>query len=366
MKLMIVLGTRPEIIKMASIIDACRKFNINYFLAHTEQHYDKNLSRIFFEELRIDPPKYTLAVGSGTHTVQTARALTRLEKVMLREKPDVVLVEGDTNTVLAGGLAAVKLGIPVGHVEAGLRSYDLRMPEEHNRRLVDHLSSYLFAPTEHARKILVEEHVWGKIYLTGNTVIDACLRNMPIAEEKSRIMENISFDTFALATVHRAENVDDKTVLTNLVRVFLKVNIPVVFPLHPRTLSRLKEAQLYNELTRSDNVKVLSPLGYFDFLLLMKNCEFIMTDSGGIQEEATSPNLKKMTFVLRRSTERPEAVEAGFAKVVGTELELVLYEIGKYIAKRDLIQKKLTQKESPYGDGKAGEHIVQIIKNSSF
>lgn len=356
LRLMIVFGTRPEIIKMVSVIEACKRFKVDYFLVHTNQHFDENMSPIFMRELGIPKPEYCLNVGSGTHGAQTGKALMLLEKVIMKESPDVVLIEGDTNTVLAAGLAAVKLGVPIGHVEAGLRSFDLRMPEEHNRRLVDHMSTYLFAPTQYACNNLKRENVWGDIYVTGNTVIDACLKYVPVAEQKSNIMEKIRFESFALATVHRAENVDDKHVLRNFVDVFTKSEIPIVFPAHPRTVLRLKLAQLYEKVCGDNNIQVLPAVGYFDFLVLMKNCEFILTDSGGIQEEATSPIIRKFVFVLRKSTDRPEAVDAGLAKIVGTDAEMILYEVRKRVSNGILVKS-----ECPYGDGKAGERIVLIM-----
>ena len=356
---MIVVGTRPEIIKMASVVDACKKLKLAHFIVHTEQHYDNNMSSIFLYQLEMKPD-YSLNVGSSTHAVQTARAMIALEKVMIKEEPDIVLSVGDTNTVLAAGLAAVKQHIPVGHIEAGLRSNDLRMPEEHNRRLVDHVSTYLFAPTEMAYKNLEEEHVWGSIHVTGNTVIDACLKYMPIAEKESNIMEKIDLDNFALATVHREENVENKEVILDIMKVFTRVEIPVVFVAHPRTLLRLKKwVQLSKRIDESGNVKVLPAVGYFDFLVLMKNCSFIMADSGGIQEEATARNIRKFVFVLRESTERPESVDAGFAKVVGTNANQILNEVKTYLAygNTDI------SNPSPYGDGRAGERIIQVIKD---
>jgi len=356
---MVVFGTRPEIIKMAPIIDACRRSRLECLLVHTQQHYDRNMSSVFLSQLGVKPD-YLLNVGSGSHAVQTARAMVTLEEVMVKEEPDIILVEGDTNTGLAAGLAAVKLGVPVGHVEAGLRSRDLRMPEEHNRRLVDHISAYLFAPTKVARENLEKESVWGAIHLTGNTVIDACLQYMPIAERESRILEEVNFERFVLATVHRAENVDNEEVLANFVKVFRGIGVPVVFVAHPRTRSMLMKFGLHQEIDGVDDVKVLPAASYFDFLVLMKNCSFILTDSGGIQEEATSPNIRKFVFVLRKSTERPEAVEAGFARVVGTDADQILHEVKMYLESGEVVQN-----DSPYGDGKAGEHIVEIIKSES-
>jgi len=279
-----------------------------------------------------------------------------VERIIKKAKPKIVLVEGDTNGVLASALAAVKLNIPVGHVEAGLRSFDLRMPEEHNRRLVDHVSTYMFAPTEVARKNLERESVWGKIYVTGNTVIDAVIQHLLIAERKSNILDKVRFRQFALVTAHRAENVDDPVVLKSFVEAFIEAPLPVVYPIHPRTRKRLRQQRLWKKLSSSSNVQLLPPAGYFDFLVLMKNCEMLLTDSGGIQEEATAPPIRKPVLVIRLSTERPEAVDAGFAKVVGVEKEGVLAAM-----ENALEMKGKLPKVSPYGDGKAAEKIVETL-----
>ncbi len=325
---MIVAGTRPEIIKMAPVIRGLDAAGQSYVFVHCGQHYDFNMSQTFIDELELPKPDYGFAVRADLPGVQTARILTRIEGVVQKVKPSVVLVEGDTNSVLASGLAAVKLGVPVGHVEAGLRSFDLRMPEEHNRRLVDHLSTYLFAPTERARENLEKESVWGQIHVTGNTVIDAVMQHLPMAERKSSILDTIRFSRFALATAHRCENVDNLEVLTDFVEAFVEAPIPVVYPVHPRAEKRLRQQNLWRTLHSSENVQVLKPLGYFDFLLLMKHCEMVITDSGGLQEEATAPLIRKPVLVLRLSTERPEAVDAGFAKVVGVEKHGIVATIG--------------------------------------
>jgi UDP-N-acetylglucosamine 2-epimerase (non-hydrolysing) len=280
----------------------------------------------------------------------------RLEEAYLDGRPDVVLVEGDTNTVLAGALAGAKLGIKVGHVEAGLRSYDRRMPEEHNRRLTDHASDLLFAPTEHNAATLRREDVWGKIFVTGNTVIDACLEYLPLAERRSSILERINFDEFALATAHRAENVDDPKVLANIAGILMGSPLPVVYPVHPRTTKRLRDMGLYDRLVSHDNVQLIDPVGYFGFLLLMSRSSFIMTDSGGIQEEATAPNIRKKVFVLRENTERPEAVEAGYADVVGTNPGRVLEAIGAYLRHPE---NKFGP--GPFGDGRSGLRILACL-----
>jgi UDP-N-acetylglucosamine 2-epimerase (non-hydrolysing) len=258
--------------------------------------------------------------------------------------------------VLTTALAAVKLGIAVGHVEAGLRSFDLRMPEEHNRRLTDHISTYLFAPTRVAERNLKRENVWGKVHVTGNTVIDAVIQHMPMAEKKSKILQALPFEDFILATAHRAENVDDLRVLRNFMEAFAEAPLPVVYPMHPRTRKKLRQNNLWHKIKSWKNICILPPLGYLDFLVLMKKCEMIVTDSGGIQEEATAPPIRKPVLVTRLSTERPEAVKAGFAEVVGTEKEAILEAM-----KRTQMNNKKLQKMSPYGDGKAGERISTIV-----
>jgi UDP-N-acetylglucosamine 2-epimerase (non-hydrolysing) len=353
---MIVVGTRPEIVKMAPVVRAFEARGLPYVFVHCGQHYDYNMSQQFIEELELPKPDYGFMVKASSPGVQTARILTVMERAVRKAKPKVVLVEGDTNGTLASGLAAVKLCIPVGHVEAGLRSYDLRMPEEHNRRLVDHVSRYLFAPTETARRNLEKEAVWGSIYVTGNTVIDAVIQHLPLAEKKSEVMNEIGFDRFALATAHRAENVDDPVVLKNFVEAFAEAPIPVVYPVHPRTRKRLRQQGLFEKLSSAGNVQLLPPVGYFDFLVLMKNCELIITDSGGIQEEATAPPIRKPVLVIRLSTERPEAVEAGFAKLVGVEKNGILEAMNRTLIKRNVVPRV-----SPYGDGKAAQKIVEIL-----
>ncbi len=355
MAVAVVVGTRPELIKMAPVVFALEKNNAEYVFIHTGQHYDESMSGSFIKDLGLREPDYYLGVGSGTQARQTAEAMLRLEEVFEKEKIDMVLVEGDTNTVLAGALAAAKMGIPVGHVEAGLRSYDRRMPEEYNRRVTDHISHVLFAPTEDAAQNLRDEKVWGEVHVTGNTVIDACEIYAPIAEERSQVVERIPFERFILVTAHRAENVDDPLVLENLVKVLVESPLPVVYPMHPRTKKRLEEHDLYHVLESSPDVLVLPPVGYFDFLALQKKAFLILTDSGGIQEEATAPSIRKRVLVFRENTERPEAVRAGYARVVGTDAEKVLEALGEEVEKPFV-----PQNPSPFGDGKAGERIVKI------
>ncbi|MEM3612920.1 MAG: UDP-N-acetylglucosamine 2-epimerase (non-hydrolyzing) [Candidatus Bathyarchaeia archaeon] len=357
--LMVVAGTRPEIIKMAPVIRALQRSDIPFTFAHCGQHYDDDMSQRFIEELALPKPDYNCKVKVCSQGEQTACIIRNMERLLKNVKPAIVLVEGDTNGVLATTIASVKLGIPVGHVEAGLRSFDLRMPEEHNRRLTDHASTYLFAPTKTAENNLKKESIWGKIHLTGNTVIDAVTQHAPVAEKNSKIMEEIRFERFALATAHRAENVDDPLILKNFMEAFMEAPIPIVYPIHPRTQKRLKQNRIYTKIKKSRNLQLLPPLGYLDFLMLMKKCEIILTDSGGIQEEATAPQIRKPVLVLRTSTERPEAVEAGFATVVGTEKQNILEAI-----KGTLDNQKELPTESPFGRGDAAEQIVKIIEEN--
>lgn len=355
----VVTGTRPEIIKMAPIIRALKKTQMPHVFVHCGQHYDYNMAQQFIENLELAAPDFWLKIESSSPGAQTAEILMQMDALLGKVEPSVVLVEGDTNTVLAAALAANKRSIPVGHVEAGLRSFDLRMPEEHNRRLTDHISEYLFAPTQRAIANLQKENVWGKIYLTGNTAIDAVNEHLPIAEKKSKIMGQIPFGAFALATAHRAENVDDAAVLESFVEVFSKSPLPIVYPMHPRTKSRLQENGMLAAVEKMGNVLVLPPLGYLDFLMLEKNCRLIITDSGGIQEEATAPLIRKRVLVIRLSTERQEAVEAGFAAVVGTDRDKILAALNETATKNGSLPSA-----SPFGDGSAAEKTVEILKES--
>jgi UDP-N-acetylglucosamine 2-epimerase (non-hydrolysing) len=320
------------------------------------------MSQQFIEDLELPEPDYSFEVKACSQGIQTARIITFMENHLIKSTSRLVLVEGDTNTVLATALVGIKLGVPVGHVEAGLRSFDLRMPEEHNRRLADHISTYLFAPTKTAENNLRKENVWGEIYVTGNTVIDAVVQHMALAERKSKILESIRFDRFALATAHRSENVDNPTVLRGFITAFAEASIPIVYPIHPRTRKRLRECGLWQKTKNCKNIQVLSPLGYFDFLVLMKKSEIILTDSGGIQEEATAPSLRKRVLVLRLSTERPEAVDAGFARVIGVNKSKILKEIENALSN----EKKELPTKSPYGSGNAGEKIMKVIEQGPF
>ncbi|MGQ9514203.1 MAG: non-hydrolyzing UDP-N-acetylglucosamine 2-epimerase [Thermoproteota archaeon] len=353
----VLVGTRPEIVKMAPVVRAFRKEGISFKLVHSGQHYDYEMAEKFFEELEIPKPDYRLGIGSRTAAGQIAEVMVGVEKILREKRSKIVLVQGDTNTTLAGSLAALKASVPVGHIEAGLRSYDLRMQEEHNRRIVDHISSYLFAPTRFCKKVLIGESVWGRTFVTGNTVIDACIQHAPIAARRSKILRSVRFKRYALATLHRAENVDDPKVLRDLVESMMESPLPIVMPVHPRTRKRLVEFDLWKKFSTHGNVCLLPPVGYFDFLTLMRASELILTDSGGVQEEATSPLIRKRVLILRISTERVEAVRAGFATVVGTEEKRILKSIDRALRRRAL------PSSSPFGDGKAADRIVRILED---
>ena len=279
MKIAIILGTRPEIIKLSPIIRECQNQNLNYFILHTGQHYSYEMDRIFFEELELPLPEYNLNVGSGSHAEETGKMLVGIEEMLLKEKPDIVVVEGDTNSVLAGALAAVKLGIKVGHVEAGLRSYDRTMPEEINRVLTDHMSDLLFAPTPNAMDILLGEGIEeSKIYVTGNTIVDAVYQNRELADKKSDALDklNLKAGEYFLATLHRQENVDNAarfaSILQGLKKLLERYGISVVYPVHPRSRKKLDEFKL-----NTDKLNVIDPVDFLDFLhleLIISRIEF--------------------------------------------------------------------------------------------
>ena len=360
MKPAFVFGTRPEIIKLAPVIRAFEKRGVKPLLIHTGQHYDYEMSRIFLEELELNSIDYHLEVGSGTQAEQTGIAMIKIEKVLIKEKPDVTLVQGDTNTVLAGALASVKLKIPVAHVEAGLRSFDRTMPEEINRILADHASEVLFAPTEEAKKNLENEGIREGVYVVGNTIVDAVLQNAEIAERKSRILEKLGLKPkgYILITAHRAENTDSKENLEKLVDILEALPIKAVYPMHPRTRNRLKEFGLWERVKKIENLIITQPLGYVDFLKLQKNAKIVMTDSGGLQEESIILNVPCLT--LRYNTERPETVEAGGNILVGLEKDRALYYVNKLLNDKEFYE-KMASADNPFGDGKAGERIVKIL-----
>lgn len=308
----VLIGTRPEFIKLAPVLRAFEKKKIPYILIHSGQHYSLELDEQIMRTLSLPKPNYNLSVGSGSQAEQTGKIMAGVEKVLGEEKPKILVVHGDTNTMLAGSLAAVKLHIPIAHVEAGLRSFDNNMPEEINRIITDRISTLLFAPTEGTKQNLLREGVApDKIFVTGNTIVDALADHLPLIEKSSILKQcNLKSGDYILVTAHRAETVDEPKrlriliSLLNYATVILKKKI--IWPIHPRTMKQLKE----NTIKLGDNIKTIPPINYLDMLSLISNTALIMTDSGGIQEEAYI--LKKRLVTLRNSTERPETLTANF------------------------------------------------------
>lgn len=353
MKIAFVLGTRPEIIKLSPVIRECISRKIEHFIIHSNQHYSENMDAIFFRELELEPPKYNLNVGSGLHGKMTGKILTGVEKILLEEKPDWVLVQGDTNTVMASALAAAKIGIKVGHVEAGLRSYDRTMPEEINRIVTDHISDALFCPTQKQAAILLGEGIdQSKIFVTGNTIVDAVNQNLKLIKTKT------SSEKYFLLTTHRPSNVDNKANLSELldaiIQVSAKYNFTVYFPTHPRTK---KQIDTFGININTNQIKLMDPTGYLEMLALEKNAQLIFTDSGGIQEEACILQVPSLT--LRDNTERPETLEVGASVLVGHDKQKILTETDKMI--------KIPRNwPNPFGNGKSSEKIIQIINDQPW
>ena len=354
MRLILILGTRPEIIKMSPIIRECEKRGIDYFTLHTGQHYSYEMDRIFFEELELPSPEFNLEVGSGSHAQQTGRIMAGVEEVLDEEKPDVVLVQGDTNTVLAGALAASKMHIKVGHVEAGLRSFDRRMPEEINRVVADHISDYLFAPTKTASENLLAEGIpEEKISVTGNTIVDSVYQNLEISKRKVNPLEDLGLEEkgYFLATAHRAENVDDRARLKEILEGFSLISeefsLPVIFPVHPRTRKRIEEFNF-----DLDGVRAIDPVGFLEFLQLEAGARLALTDSGGVQEETCILGVPCVT--LRDNTERQETIEVGSNILAGVDALAILDKTG-------LMMNAENGWMNPFGDGRSGIYIVDLV-----
>jgi UDP-GlcNAc3NAcA epimerase len=356
MKVATVVGARPQFIKCAPLSRVLRESSVEV-LIHTGQHYDNNMSDLFFRDLEIPDPDYNLGVGSGTHGEQSGEILKRIEAVLLKEKPDCLVVFGDTNSTLAGALAAAKLCIPVAHVEAGLRSFNRRMPEEINRVVTDHLSSVLFCPTETSVGNLAREGITQGVHLVGDVMYDALLANSRRAEVKSTLLEQLGLQpkAYYLATVHRAENTDDPKLLDAIVEGLRRISriFPVVWPVHPRTRKVLAAYGL--EQGDGESFRILSPVSYLDMLSLEKQAKGILTDSGGVQKEAYWLGVPCIT--LRRETEWVETVEAGWNTLAGTNPEAIF---------------AATTKPAPppasldhlFGDGRAAEKIVRALVNT--
>jgi len=348
MKILTVVGARPQFIKAAPLSKAIRKNNTE-ILVHTGQHYDENMSDVFFKELDIPEPDYNLNIGSGNHGYQTGNMLIKIEEVITKEKPDKVLVYGDTNSTLAGALTASKLLIPVAHVEAGLRSFNMTMPEEQNRILTDHISKYLFAPTETAVGNLCNEGIRDGVYNVGDVMYDAILHFSKIAKSRSKILHSLGLKVgeYILATIHRAENTNNIERLKNIITAFNESGEYIVLPMHPRTRKYIEN---YN-LAFKDNVKVIEPVGYLDMVMLESNCRMIVTDSGGVQKESFF--LSKPCITLRDETEWVETVKYGFNVLAGADTEKIINLITGFNPAR--------VRNDCFGDGDASGKIIDIL-----
>lgn len=350
----VVLGTRPEIIKFAPILDECENRGIECLLIHTGQHYSDGLDQVFFDQLSLPEPDYNLEVGSLGHGEQTGQMLTGIERILLDETPDVVLVQGDTNSTLAGALAATKLHIDVGHVEAGLRSFDREMPEEINRLATDHISDYLFAPTEESRQYLERESVGGEIVVTGNTVVDTLYQYRDVVRRESDVLDehDLQSGEFYLLTAHRAENVDNaesfEKLLTGVARFAERTGRDVIYPVHPRATSGLEEF----DIEVPESIRTIEPLEFLDFLCLESEAALAFTDSGGVQEETCILGTPCVT--LRYSTERPETVHVGANCLAGLEPDDICD------AAETMVEKS-GDWPVPFGDGHASERILDTV-----
>jgi UDP-N-acetylglucosamine 2-epimerase (non-hydrolysing) len=356
--LAIVLGTRPEIIKLSPVIRACEARDVPFYVVHSNQHYDANLDRVFFEELQLRAADVNLNVGSASHAVQTGQIMAGVEATLTERPAAWVVVQGDTNTVLAGALAAAKLKVPVAHVEAGLRSYDRAMPEEINRIVADAVSDALFCPTETQARILRDEGIPDcNIHVVGNTIVDAVREAGAIAALTSSILERLGLAprSFAVLTAHRPANVDTPEHLSALLAAVQAVaeacGLCVLYPMHPRTARRLRDFGL----GLPPCVRGLEPTGYLDFLQLLSNARLVMTDSGGIQEEACIMRIPCIT--LRENTERPETLDVGANRLVGLDRQRAVAAAQALLAKQPVWT-------NPFGDGHSGAHIVELLSQT--
>jgi UDP-GlcNAc3NAcA epimerase len=367
-----IVGARPQFVKAAMIAATIREHNrrvapaarIRHTLVHTGQHYDKNLSDVFFNELPLPKAKHQLGVGSGSHGKQTAALLERTEQVLLEEDPDVAIVYGDTNSTVAGALAAAKLKVRIAHIEAGLRSFNRLMPEELNRVATDHLSDLLFCPTETAVRNLKREGITNSVFLTGDVMLDAVLSFRPLAEKRSRVISELGLDpeAYILLTIHRAENTDSVEQMVKVVELLTQLKRPTVFPIHPRTRDRLastpKLRNLHKALLRAQDMRVIDPVSYLDMLALESNARIVLTDSGGVQKEAYFLGVPCLT--LRDETEWTETLRGGWNRLVDAPSEQTLPLI-QSLWSRNGMGPKGRPNLSAFGSGKAAELTVRLL-----
>lgn len=362
LKILNVVGARPNFMKIAPIhriMEASER--MKPILMHTGQHYDNTMSKIFFKDLGLPEPDVYLGVGSGTHAQQTGAVMVELEKIALQIKPDLVLVVGDVNSTMAASLVASKLYIPIAHVEAGLRSFDRMMPEEINRKVTDAIADFLFITEESGRKNLVREGIsQQKIHFVGNVMIDSLLSHLKKAQN-SDILSRLNMDhqNFALLTLHRPSNVDNQETFNAILNALEQIEneIPIIFPIHPRSRKMIDQFQFDSKIERMKNFELIDPLGYLDFLHLMENAKFVLSDSGGIQEETTVLGIPCLT--LRKNTERPVTVEMGTNVVVGIDPDKIVDESFKILSGQSK-QGKIP----PMWDGNAAQRIVEILERA--
>jgi len=351
-KILTIAGTRPQLVKVAAVSRELRK-EFTEVLVNTGQHYDYNMAGVFFEQLQIPKPNYDLGVGSLSHGRQTGNMMIKIEEVIEDELPDALIVYGDTNSTIAGALVASKMHIPVIHIEAGLRSFNKKMPEEINRIMTDHVSKLLFAPTDLAVENLKKENITEGVYQIGDVMYDAVLYNMRLAEEEFNLNRfKLNSNSYILGTIHRADNTDNLERMKAIVHSFLSIDSKVILPLHPRTKKKLNSYGLLNKLKTAHNIKLIEPVSYLEMLLLEKHASAIVTDSGGVQKEAYF--VKVPCFTLRDETEWVETVETGWNKLVNPLKDNLAELIGSFDTGN--------YKENLYGDGKAGKKITQVIK----
>jgi len=324
MKIVTIVGARPQFIKCAAVSREIRKDHIEIII-HTGQHYDPEMSAVFFAELQIPKPDYNLGTGSGLHGKQTGEILAKVEEVLLQERPDLVIVYGDTNSTLAGALAAAKLHIPVAHVESGLRSFDRTMPEEINRIVTDHVSDLLFCPTKNAARLLAKEGIIRGVHLVGDVMADVLEFNKALADKDSCIINTLRLERkrYSVATIHRPSNTDNPDALSAIIRAFGQADIPIVFPVHPRTRKYLEKYGFLSRMPK--NVQIMGPLGYLDMICLMGSAKTILTDSGGVQKEAYMLGVPCIT--LRKNTEWIETLHDGWNVLTGSDEQKILSAI---------------------------------------
>lgn len=356
MEIMHVVGARPNFMKVAPVMAALAQSNVvTQRLVHTGQHYDASMSDVFFQQLGLPQPDINLEVGSGSHAVQTAQIMVRFEEVVTARRPDLVLVYGDVNSTVAAALVSAKLGIRIGHVEAGLRSFDRTMPEEINRLVTDQLADLLFTPSADGTENLAREGIAAdKVHLVGNVMIDTLVRLLPLAEQQD-VIDRLALQAqgYGLVTLHRPSNVDDPAMLDRIMRALLDISqdLPLVFPLHPRTRQQLQTQNL--QLTAC-NLRLVDPLGYLDFLALQRHARLVITDSGGVQEETTYLGIPCLT--VRENTERPVTVSLGTNRLVGHDIQLLHVTVQEI--KTGLVR---PGQIPPLWDGRAGQRIAQAI-----